>query len=85
MIEFSFRISDGKCIHTRPASELSKLLSVFSSDVTIEHKNQVADGKNLMSLMSLNLRGGDVIKIQINGTDEIKVQHQCEYFLLNNF
>ncbi|MBB6217869.1 phosphocarrier protein [Anaerosolibacter carboniphilus] len=57
-------------LHARPASLLVKAATPFSSEITIEFKDNVFIAKSIMSILSAGLQKGDEIKIVAKGSDE---------------
>lgn len=57
-------------LHVRPASELSRLVKKFSSDVKIEFKGQLLPAKSALSIMAACIEPGSLIKVIAEGEDE---------------
>jgi phosphocarrier protein len=70
MKEFSYIINDPLGIHARPAGLLVKKASTFKSDMTIAKGGKTADLKRIFGIMSLGIKQGEEITIQITGEDE---------------
>ncbi len=70
MKEFSYEIKDEQGIHARPAGLLVKEAKNFSSALTITKGGQTKKLTQLMMLMSLGVKKGDVVTIQADGDDE---------------
>jgi catabolite repression HPr-like protein/phosphocarrier protein len=66
--EITITIKDG--LHARPAAELVKNLSQFSSSVQIYNGSREYNAKSILSMMSASFREGQIIKVIVNGTDE---------------
>jgi len=56
-------------LHARPAGLLAKLASQFQSKVDLIVNGNIKNGKSIMSLMSLGLKGGESILIKAEGED----------------
>ena len=72
MKEFKCTVRDKNGLHARPAGMMCSLLKSFSSDVTVKTKEKEADGKWLLSLLSLGAKHGTELHFIINGIDEEK-------------
>lgn len=70
MKAFTYVITDKAGIHARPAGMVVKEAQKFASAVTVKSGEGCADAKNLMQLMSLGIRCGDEITVEVDGADE---------------
>ena len=84
MKTIEYTIKDELGIHARPAGALVKEASKYKSDIRISKNENSADLKKLFSLMGLNVKLNDVIKITAEGEDEEKAINALETFLNNN-
>jgi phosphocarrier protein len=69
-MERNVKILNETGLHARPASLLVKAATPFSSEITIEFKDNVFIAKSIMSILSAGLQKGDEIKIVAKGSDE---------------
>lgn len=84
MKEFCYTITDPEGIHARPAGEFVKEAKKFASEVKIVKGEKSADAKKIFGLMSLGVRQGEEILVQIEGTDEEEAATGLEKFLKEN-
>ena len=84
MKEFRYTITDSEGIHARPAGEFVKEAKKFASDVKIVKGEKSADAKKIFGLMSLGVKQGEEILVQIDGTDEEEAATGLEKFLKEN-
>lgn len=84
MKEFCYIITDSEGIHARPAGEFVKEAKKFASDVKIVKGEKSADAKKIFGLMSLGVKQGEEILVQIEGTDEEEAATGLEKFLKEN-
>lgn len=84
MKSFDYTIKDPNGVHARPAGMLVKEASKFLSDITIHLNNKEADAKKIFAVMSMNIKSGDTVCININGEDEEKALGAMEKFLKSN-
>ncbi len=74
MQSFNHTINCVGGLHARPAGAIVNAAKQFSSDILIRRLSaegaREADGKRLISLMSLGARRGETITFYINGPDE---------------
>ena len=84
MKKFEYIITEPAGIHAIPAGMLVKEISVYKSTITIERDGQTADGKRLMALMALGVRGKEKVTFIIEGTDEDMAAIKLEAFCREN-
>lgn len=70
MQQFTYTITDPLGIHARPAGMLAKTTKNFSSVCTITKGEQTKKLSQLMMLMSMGIKQGDVVTIKAEGSDE---------------
>ena len=74
MKSFKYVITDPVGIHARPAGALVKEIKKYDSDVKVLANGKSADGKKLMNLMSLGVKQGNEIEVQVSGGAEEEPQ-----------
>ncbi len=84
MKRFTYTVADPVGIHARPAGLLAKKASEFESKITLIKGDKSADTRRLMMLMSLGIKCGDEITVQIDGADEAQAAEALEKFLREN-
>ena len=70
MKQFEYTINDPLGIHARPAGMLVKEAKQFASECTITKNGTTVKAGQLMKLMSLGVKQGDVVTVAANGADE---------------
>lgn len=70
MKSFHYVIKDEVGIHARPAGLLAKEAKKYTSVITIVKGEQSAVATKLMALMSLGVKCGEEITVQVEGDDE---------------
>ena len=75
MQKFSYVIKDEVGIHARPAGLLVKEAKKYESKIQIIKDTKSADATKLMAVMGLGVKCGDMIIVEIEGSDEEAV---CE-------
>ena len=81
MKTIEYTIKDELGIHARPAGMLVKLAGRFDSEITVENNGKTGSCKKIFSVMGLNVKKGDCIKITVEGADEDKASKEIEIFL----
>lgn len=71
MIEFTHSVKDPNGMHARPAGLLVKEASRFSSEIMVYNKDKSASAKKLISLLSLSVKHGTLIRVTVIGEDEV--------------
>ena len=80
MKQFTYRIEDPNGMHARPAGMLATFAKRFDSNVRVEANEKTADGKRLLSLMSLGAVHGTELTFSVSGSDEEKAAAELEKF-----
>ncbi len=84
MKTFEYTIKDPLGIHARPAGMLVKAAKAFESEITVHHKEKVASGHKLLSLMGLGVKPGDKVQVEISGKDEDAAEKELKAFFETN-
>jgi phosphocarrier protein HPr len=69
MCEREVRIENRNGLHARPAAEIVKAASKFSSEVTIRRDDLEVNGKSIMGVMMLAAEYGTTIFLRADGDD----------------
>lgn len=80
MKQFTYQIKDPNGLHARPAGALAKVAKRFFSHITVKNGEKEADGKRLLSLMSLGAIHGTSLCFDIEGEDEDVAAAELEAF-----
>ena len=70
MKEINYTITDPMGIHARPAGMLVKEAKNYESTITIVKGDRRADVRKLMVLMSLGVKCGEEVTVEVEGADE---------------
>jgi phosphocarrier protein len=70
MAERSVTIVNKNGLHARPAAEIVKTASKFSSNIVIVRDELEVNGKSIMGVMMLAAECGATITLKANGPDE---------------
>ena len=70
MKNFEYTVKDELGIHARPAGMLVKEAKKYESRITITKEGKTVDVTKLMMLMSLAVKCGQTVEIQVEGSDE---------------
>ena len=84
MKQFEYTITDALGIHARPAGLLAKEAKKFTSLCTITKGDQTKKLTQLMMLMNMGIRQGDVVTIKAEGDDEDAAIEALKAFLEAN-
>ncbi len=85
MIQKEVDITNKVGLHARPASLLVEAAHKFRSRIWVEKGSQVADGKNIMSLLLLSADKGSSIKIRAEGSDAAEAVRTLVQLVKNKF
>lgn len=84
MKSFTYTITDEVGIHARPAGMLVKQAKECTSEITVTSKGKSADAKKLMMLMSLGVKQGDEVTVEVSGANEDADAASMEKFFKEN-
>ena len=70
MIKTTVTIINKLGLHARAASKLVTTATEFSSSIRIGNDQQIADAKNIMSVMMLAAGKGTELQLEIDGNDQ---------------
>ena len=84
MKTFDYTIKDELGIHARPAGMLVKEVKNYASSVTIVKGDKKADARKLMILMSLGVKCGETVTVEVEGADEETAAASLETFFKEN-
>ena len=84
MKSFTYKITDPVGMHARPASMLAKEIKNYKSTVTITKNGKTLDAGKVMMLMSLGIKCGEEIVLEVTGEDEEVAAAAIEAFLKAN-
>ncbi len=80
MQTFDYIIKDEAGIHARPAGLLVKKISGLSSTVTVTKNDKSVNAEKLFALMSLNVKSGDKITVDVSGSEEKNDSEELKKF-----
>lgn len=84
MKEFVYKLTDENGLHARPAGLLVKAASEYSSEITVSTEKKSANGKKIFAVMQLGAKCGDLLKVEIDGSDEDIAANTLEKFFKEN-
>ncbi|WP_349948704.1 HPr family phosphocarrier protein [Lacrimispora sp. BS-2] len=84
MISYEYIVSDKQGLHAINAMRLSRTASEYESRITLKSRKGTADCKNVLSLIGLGARQGELLEFIVEGTDENKALSFLKEFLPAN-
>ena len=85
MKNFTYTITDPLGIHARPAGLLAKAAKVYTDTViTVEKNGSTVKASQLMKLMGLGVKQGDVVTVTADGASEDAALAAMKEFFQNN-
>lgn len=86
MYKLTHTVTDSMGLHARPAGLLVKKAAAFKSSITVKNTvtGKSADAKRIMGVMSLGVKQGNVIELDIDGEDAADAKAELEAFLKEN-
>lgn len=84
MKSFQYTIKDAVGIHARPAGMLVKEAKKYESEVLVRCGAKKADAEKLMALMSMGVKCGQEVTVEVSGADEETACAALEQFFKAN-
>ena len=84
MKTFQYIITDPVGLHARPAGLLVKEAKKYESTITVIKEGKACDATKLLMLMSLSIKYGNEITVEVSGPDEDTACAEIESFFKNN-
>ncbi|MGV8024997.1 MAG: HPr family phosphocarrier protein [Anaerolineaceae bacterium] len=70
MKELNIYLSNPSGLHARPAKNFVNMVKEFTAEIAVFYNEKKANGKSLISLLTLGVESGSHIRVEINGEDE---------------
>jgi phosphocarrier protein len=84
MKTFTYVIKDAVGIHARPAGLLVKEAKKYTSKATVQYNGKSAECTKLMALMSLGVKTGTEVTVEVQGEDEEAASAGLQAFFEEN-
>ena len=82
---FTYTITDPLGIHARPAGQMARIAGNYADTViTVEKEGNRAKASQLMKLMGMGIKQGDVVRIAAEGASEEAAVAAMREFFWNN-
>lgn len=85
MKKFEYVIKDELGIHARPAGMLAKEAKKYASKIAICKDGKKAEATKLMAVMSLAVKCGNTVEVEVEGDDEDTAFEAVKTFFESNF
>lgn len=84
MKNFSYTVKDEVGIHARPAGLLVKEAKKYQSKIVVSKEGKSAEASKLMAIMSLGVKCGQTVEVEISGEDEDAAYNALKDFFEEN-
>ncbi len=85
MKSFKYTIKSEIGVHVKPAGQLSSAAEKYMSKIFISKDDKSAEATKLLQVMSLALKKGDKITVNVIGEDEERAAEGIKTFIKANF
>lgn len=85
MVKFNTTIKNKLGMHSRPCGQLLKLIGEYKSTVTLIGNGKEVDTKSIIKVMTMGLKQGDSIEVQVEGEDEAICAKAIEEMIEDGF
>jgi len=83
MKKLEIKIQNPTGLHARPAKSFVNIAKSFSCDIRVYHGERKANGKSLISLLTLGVEKGNFITVEVSGEDEDQALETIESAIIN--
>jgi len=80
MITKDYIITSAQGMHARPATQLVKLAKGFKSSISIKKGDKSVKLNSLLNILSLSIKGGEIISVIMDGEDEVSAAVMIDDF-----
>lgn len=84
MKKFEYIIKDEVGIHARPAGLLIKEAKKYISKIVLEKDGKTVEATKLMAIMSMGVKCGQTVQVEITGEDEEAAYEGIKNFFEEN-
>ena len=84
MKAFEYTVKDELGIHARPAGLLVKEAKKYDSKIVIKKDTKAVEATKLMAVMSLGVKRGQEVEVEISGSDETTAYEELKAFFEAN-
>ncbi len=81
MVTINYEVKDSAGIHIRPAARIAQVCTEFKSEVIISNGSETAHANNVLKILDLSAKKGDVLTISAEGEDEKEAVKKIEEIL----
>lgn len=85
MTIFSFNLDNDHGLHARPAGALTQICSKFESQIHLIKDGQKFNCKSMIGLLKMGGAKGDMLTLEIEGTDELEALEAVKTLIAANF
>ena len=85
MITRQFEVQNELGFHARVASRIVREMRKFESNVVVKKNGKAFDLKNVTGVITSNAKRGDIVTVEIDGTDEEVTAQGLEVLFRNKF
>lgn len=78
MVTFTHKISDPRGLHAQSAANLARFCLENECRIRVACKGSVSDARQLMGLMRLRAKQGDVLEFRVEGASEEKTAQKLK-------
>ncbi len=84
MKKFEYVIKDDVGIHARPAGALTQEAKKYESKIILSANGKSAEATRLIAVMSLGVKCGQTVEVEVTGTDEENACASMQKFFEDN-
>lgn len=85
MKQYEFALQNEHGLHARPAGLFIQACNKYQSAVSLYKADQMYNGKSMLGILKMAASKGDVIRVEVEGTDESEAIAEIKALVNGNF
>lgn len=85
ILKKQLKVSNPMGLHTRPATEIVRLLQKFRSHVTIKYKRDTVNARSILGILMLAAHQNARVEVAVDGEDAEETMRRIEEAFSKNF
>ena len=84
MVSFDYTVNDEMGLHARPVGRMVKAVTPHKDvNVTVRFGEKTADAKRMFAIMSLQVKQGDTITVNVEGENEQAIADEIKEIFIS--
>ncbi len=85
MKKYEFTLQNEHGLHARPAGLFIQACNKYQSTISLYKEDQMYNGKSMLGILKMAASKGDVIRVEVDGSDESEAIDEIKALISGNF